>query len=117
MWHFRVCIHVPKQHTFLLSNIVSVIDDLQDVRSKLMEVETKWRDIGLELGLRDPQLETIHQANHHDVTSCFTAMLRQWLNRAYNTSQYGEPTQRRLSEAVCHRAGGKNPALADEILY
>ncbi|CAI8048244.1 hypothetical protein GBAR_LOCUS26633 [Geodia barretti] len=81
-----------------------------------MEVETKWRDIGLELGLRDPELETIRQANHHDITSCLTAMLRLWLNRAYNTIKYEEPTWRRLSEAVRHRAGGNNPALAD-ILY
>ena len=80
-----------------------------------MEVEVKWRDIGLELGITDPRLETI-QANSNDVTSCLTAMLREWLNRSYNTSQYGEPSWQRLSEAVRHRAGGNNPRLADRIM-
>ena len=80
-----------------------------------MEVEVKWRDIGLELGITDPQLETI-EANNNDVTSRLTAMLREWLNRSYNTSRYGEPSWQRLSEAVRQRAGGNNPRLADSIL-
>ena len=75
----------------------------------------QWRDIGLELGLADSQLEAI-QANNRGVTSCLTAMLRDWLNMSYNTTRYGEPSWERLSEAVRHRAGGNNPALAHDIL-
>ena len=101
---------IVKSHYF-----ISVIEDLREVRSQLIEVEVKWREIGLELGITDPQLETI-EANNNDVTSRLTAMLREWLNRSYNTSRYGEPSWQRLSEAVRHRAGGDNPRLADRIL-
>ena len=91
------------------------IKDLQEVRSQLVKVQVKWRDIGLALGLTDPQLETI-QADNTNVSSCLTAMLRDWLNKSYNTTRYGEPSWQRLSDAVRHRAGGNNPHLADRIL-
>ena len=80
-----------------------------------MGIKVRWRDIGLELGITDPQLQTI-EADNNDVTSRLTAMLREWLNGSYNTSRYGEPSWQRLSEAVRHRAGGNNPRLADSIL-
>ena len=96
--------------------IAAVIEDLQEVRSQLLEVAVKWRDIGLELGLSDPQLERIRANNRDDVTDCLTAMLRDWLNRSYNTTRHGEPSWERLSEAVRHRAGGNNPALADLLI-
>ena len=92
------------------------IEDLQEVRSQLMEVEVKWRDIGLELGITYPQLEKIKTNNNNDVTSCLTAMLIDWLNRSYDTSRYGEPSWQKLSEAVGKKAGGDNPRLANRIL-
>ena len=111
--HYLVC----AVGLFVKNNGLSLlaIEDLHEVRSQLMEVAVRWRDIGLELGLSDPRLETI-QADNKDVTSCLTAMLRDWLNRTYNTTVHGEPSWLRLSEAVRHRAGGNNPALADEII-
>ena len=80
-----------------------------------MGVKVKWRDIGLELGITDPRLQTI-EADNNGVTSRLTAMLRDWLNGSYNISRYGEPSWQRLSEAVRHEAGGNNPRLADKIL-
>ena len=77
-------------------------------------MEVRWRDIGLELGLADPQLEAI-AANNSDTTGRLTAMLRAWLNQNYNTTRFSEPSWRRLSEAVNHRAGGNNPAVARQI--
>ena len=113
--HLVLCKHSFSMFIVVQLMCYLVIEDLQEVRSQLMEVEVKWRDIGLELGITDPQLETI-EANNNDVTSCLTAMLREWLNKSYNTSQYGEPSWQRLSEAVRHRAGGNNPRLADRIM-
>ena len=92
------------------------IEDLQEVRSQLMEVEVKWRDIGLELGITYPQLQKIKTENSNDVTSCLTAMLIDWLNKSYNISRYGEPSWQRLNEAVRQRAGGDNPRVANTIL-
>ena len=80
-----------------------------------MEVAVRWRDIGLTLGLTDPQLQRI-EADNNDITSCLTAMLRDWLDRSYDALRHGVPSWQILSEAVRHRAGGNNPCLADSIL-
>ena len=92
------------------------IDDLQEVRSKLISVEVEWRDIGLQLGLKADQLERIH-ANNNDVKSRLNSMLKDWLRRAYDTSVCREPSWQKLSEAVGCRAGGNNPALASKLLH
>ena len=96
---------------------MSGIDDLFQVLTKLTEagMAVKWRAIGLALGLRSSQLEMIH----HDNRTCeeyVTAMVTEWLNQAYDVTQYGMPTLQRLSEAVISPAGGNNPAAADDIL-
>ena len=103
------------QNMFLL-HLFLVIDDLHEVRTNLVEVEIKWRNIGLALGLRDPDLETVQANNREDVASCLTDMLRIWLNGAYNTTKNGKPSWQKLSKAVRHRNGGNKPALADKIL-
>ena len=87
------------------------------MRTALLRVAVKWRGIGLELGLADSELETIHANNRDDIQSCLSEMLRDWLNRTYNTTKYGEPSWQKLSDAVCRRAGGNNPSLANEILH
>ena len=90
------------------------IDDLIDVKSKVLPVAARWRDIGLVLGISDSKLETI-EANKSDVRDCLMDMLRLWLNRAYNVEEYGEPSWQSLREAVRSPAGGDSPALADDI--
>ena len=96
---------------------MSGIDDLFQVLSKLIEagMAVKWRAIGLALGLRSSQLEMIHHDNR-TCEECVTAMVTEWLNQAYDVTQYGMPTLQRLSEAVTSPAGGNNPAAADDIL-
>ncbi len=42
-------------------------------------------------------------------------VLCKWLQKAYKVDRYGEPTWKMLSEAAASRAGGDNPALAEEI--
>ena len=99
------------------SNLISSgIKDLFQVMSKVREGALKWNKIGLALGLEFSQLEEI-RASNRDASECLTAMLSEWLNRAYDTTAHGEPSWHKLSEAVRHKAGGNNPSLADEILY
>ena len=71
--------------------------------------------MGLALGLNQGQLDSI-QINNRTAEECLTAVATEWLNRAYNTTEYGEPTLQRLCEAVRNRAGGNNPALAERII-
>ena len=46
---------------------------------------------------------------------CLTDMLESWLNKSYDVIQYGEPSWQMLENAVRARAGGNNPAIADQI--
>ena len=91
-----------------------MIDNLIDVKVKVLPVATRWRDIGLALGISDFKLETI-EADKMAVRDRLTDMLRLWLNRAYNVEKYGEPSWQSLREAVRSPAGGDSPALADDI--
>ena len=76
---------------------------------------TKWRDIGLALGLRNNQLDLI-RSNNRTSEQCLTAMATEWLNKAYDMGEQGEPSLQRLSEVVGNPAGGNNPAEAEKIL-
>ena len=53
-------------------------DDLAKVRMELVQVQTKWYDIGLDLGLPVNILETIKQESQ-DITECLRSMLLEWL--------------------------------------
>ncbi|CAI8001528.1 hypothetical protein GBAR_LOCUS3209 [Geodia barretti] len=92
------------------------IDNLQEVRSQLINVAVKWKFIGLQLGLKADQLDRIY-ADNNDVESRLNGMLKDWLRRAYDTRVCGEPSWQKLSEGVGCRAGGNNPALARDILH
>ena len=83
--------------------------------SELIPVATKWRSIGLALRLKHKTLDSIQAGNNSDPTVCLAAMVREWLSRNYNVKRFGEPTWKRLVEAVGHPAGGANMALAREI--
>ena len=75
----------------------------------------RWRDIGLALGLSNDRLDLIRR-NHRTIKDCLTAMATEWLNKAYDVGELGEPSLQRLSEAVGNPAGGNNPAEAEKIL-
>ena len=100
--------------TYIHDTPLTGIDDLIDVKSKVMPVAARWRDIGLVLGIPDPKLETI-ETNKSDVRECVTDMLRLWLNKVHNVKKYGEPSWQTLREAVRNPVGGDSPALADSI--
>ena len=95
----------------------SDINDLFKVKSKLLGATHRWKHIGLALGLKNDRLNLIHSSHRTAEDSLMVmAMVTDWLNRAYDTVEHGEPTLQRLSEAVRNPAGGNNPALADSIL-
>ena len=58
------------------------IDDLIDVKLKLLTVAVGWRDIGLVLGISDSKLAII-EAKKLEADDSLTDMLRLWLNRTY----------------------------------
>ena len=81
---------------------------------ELVDVAAKWRNIGIQLGIRDSQLEVI-QLQRDSPLDCLRQMLATWLLKNYNVERFGEPTWMKLVEAVNHMAGGGNPTLATNI--
>ena len=58
--------------------------DLRDVRSAVADVVQRWKDLGISLGLRLSELNTILLANPHSPSECLTEMLVLWLKQNYN---------------------------------
>ena len=90
-------------------------DDLFDVKSELTPVATNWKSIGIALRLKSAELNGIQASNSGDLTACLTSMVTEWLKRNYNVERFGEPTWKRLVEAVGDPAGGADKALARNI--
>ena len=103
------------QGTILLIDLLYTgTEDLQDVRSALEPVIARWRPIGLALRLTSNRLDVINR-DRGNCEDCLTEVLTLWLNRNYDTEQYGEPSWEMLARAVGHRAGGNDTALSQEI--
>ena len=107
-------VNVDKVILHVATEIFIGIDDLFDVKSKLIEVAGQWKNIGLALRLKNHQLQTIEDSKK-DVSDCLTDMLTLWLNKTHDISIYGVPSWQILSNAVRDPAGGNNPAIADDI--
>ena len=93
---------------------ISVIDDLYDVITELEDIAEKWRRIGLALRLHNPDLRKI-ATEGKDVMDYLTDMLELWLTQSYDVIEHGKPSWQMLENAVRARAGGNNPAVADQI--
>ena len=98
----------------MLNHINAATDDLFDVMSELLPVVARWKGIGLALRLDPSQLDEIESDNRNS-NECLIRVLTLWLNKAYNTERFGEPSWKLLARAVAHPAGGNNPALAEKI--
>ena len=90
-------------------------DDLFEVLCELDDVAHMWRPLGTALRLRPSTLARIKAEQKDDVRSCLSEMVTEWLNQSYNTQRFGLPSWKMLVEAVAHRNGGNNQALATTI--
>jgi len=59
-------------------------DDLQDVISAVIDLTGRWKDLGISLGVRSSDLDTILSNNPHSSSNCLREMLLQWLKQSYN---------------------------------
>ena len=92
------------------------IDDLFEVMKACEPVTARGKSLGLALRLSPTRLNVIEKENR-SFDECLTGALTLWLNHNYDTKTYGEPSWELLAEAVGHRLGGNNLALADEIRH
>jgi len=90
-------------------------DDVFDVKTELIPVAARWRDVGIALRVRSDKLDNIETVWSKDLSRCLELMVTEWLKRNYNVGKFGEPTWQKLVEAVNSSAGGANTALARDI--
>ena len=90
------------------------IIDLFDVYTELLNVAHNWRGVGIALRLHPDLLNRI-EADHSNVKTRLEKVLTEWLQKAYDTTRFGQPSWQLLVTAVAHPAGGNNHALAEQI--
>ena len=88
-------------------------DKATDLQKDLKEVEHRWYQLGVLLGLPVHILDGF-QENYDDLSHRLRAMLQEWLKKG-NTGEYEIPSWQVLVNAVEHSAGGGNPRLAGEL--
>jgi len=74
-----------------------------------------WRDMCCALGLRPAVAETIAATYSGNPKQCLREVIIRWLRKTHDVYKHGPPTWRTLVKAVSDKAGGDNPALAEEI--
>ena len=90
-------------------------DDLLDVKEEVIDLASRWKDLGLALRVKCSTLDTISSKNHYNPEDCLRDTLQAWLQQQYDTTKFGQPSWQVLCKAVENPAGGKNPALARSI--
>lgn len=76
-------------------------------------VAIHWAAIGLFLGIPHKYIEIFKLED--SLKESVAKMVEAWLKRRHDTNAFGEPSYRRLVEAVASRSGGGNLRLAAEI--
>lgn len=85
-----------------------------DVMDAILDgVATNWIAIGLFLGIPYNRIEMFQVEG--DLEGRINKMVAFWLGRKHNTEEFGEPSWRKLVDAVAARSGGCHQRLAAEI--
>jgi len=111
---------VARNGTINVSTIIlpsDLNDDIFDVKTELIPVAARWRDVGIALRVKSDTLDSIETKWSNDPCRCLELMVTEWLKRNYNLKRFGEPTWQKLVDVVNSPAGGANRALAIDIAY
>ena len=79
-----------------------------------MKISNRYYQLGMALRLTSAVLNTV-KTDESNSTRALSGVLEEWLKQNYNTKMHGEPTWRKLVEAVDNPAGGNDHALAKAI--
>ena len=74
-------------------------------------VADKWISIGLFLGVQYKDIKYFDD-DEERLEDRITKMVEAWLGRKYDVEVYGEPSWRKLTEAIAARSGGDHLHLA-----
>ena len=90
---------------------VTTAEDQKEVQDALAPVKNKWMEVGIFLGLKISGLKDA-MLEEDDKIAYVT---KKFLKKDYMVNIYGEPTWKRVVEAIGAKAGGNNPRQAMEI--
>lgn len=79
---------------------------------ELWSVADKWKEIGIFLGIDYSSLES---CDHLEPKVALSEVMKLWLTRRYDCVGFGDPTWKRLVEAVHSRAGAADHTLASKM--
>ena len=86
--------------------------DLSDLMNKIAaKIPSKWKDIGLQLGVNQEVLDGIATISLGDLNNCYSNVFTRWKNQNSQTHRYTWST---LVQALKKPAVGED-RLADEI--
>ena len=112
----NLCQFIKGPSVIILDFRFHVFPKKQELAHSLVEivgvtVQSKWRAVGLRLGLDEPQLDTIqqtHQGSVNSVQDCMTDVFAKWYEG--NTSEY---SWRNLAEVLCSQMVNMPQILGD----
>ena len=81
----------------------------------MLDIAHKWKGFGGALRIAPPLLDEIENEPGANVHNSLKKVLSLFLKQNYDFIKHGYPTWRKIIEAIFHRAGGSNPALAMKI--
>ena len=85
---------------FIFSLFVTDEDDLTDVLNEVETIAPKWNVFGTKLGVSHGNRASIEHDKGTDAQECLLALLTTWLMRNYNCGRHGNPSWRKLAEAL-----------------
>ena len=88
-----------------------------DVRVEVFDVAPKWRGFGEALHLSLILLKYIEGDHKFDTDACLHRVLFEYLKKNYDYDEHGNPSWRKIVEAISDRTGGDNNALALRVAY
>ena len=79
----------------------------------MQDIAAEWESLGTALRITPAELDNISSMS--PLKKCLRGVLLAWLQQRYDTKRFGQPSWRKLCQAVHKPAGGNNPALARKI--
>ena len=102
--------HKILHYSLFLHAVALVSDNLSLVLNLILDVSTKWLDLGLQLGVKERELKCIeHDYGRDGAQMCLREMLSTWLKMVNP-----RPSWEGLLRSLSHPSVG-HPALADKI--
>ena len=77
-------------------------------------VRHRWYELGVSLRIKVGDLDAV-QKDKPNPEEGLMAVMKLFLRKVYNVKRFGEPTWRRLVQAVQDDSGGEDRALAERI--